>query len=496
MVSGEVVWTIVVAGGGGRRYGAAKQYERLGDARVLDLAVDAATRASDGVVVVVPPADAAREGAVAGGATRSESVRNGLAAVPADATVVCVHDAARPLASVELFGAVVEAVARGADAAVPALPVTDTVKVVDADGTVVATPDRATPGRGPDAAGVPGRDAARRPRRRRRRHRRRRARRSGRWSRRHGAGRAVEPQDHRARRPGPDARMARPSPDCVVVSLEIRVGQGFDVHRAGDDPDRPMVLGGCRFPDVPGLVGHSDGDAVAHAVTEALLGAAGLGDIGQHFPDTDERYRGRRLDRPAAPRRRRRARRRVVDRQRRLLGDLRTPQTGADARRDAAPAGGRRGRAGDGEGTSARGPRRARSGGGPRLLRGGRPRAGCGMSPARRPPAGGGGGVGEGSLRAGGRPAKSSPAARRSRAPDARRSRAALGGPRRRRPREAPARRHAATRSSRARRRAAAAPGAPAPSGGTGWRPRRIRRRAPRASAASRWRAARPCASC
>ena len=86
--------------------------------------------------------------------------------------------------------------------------------------------------------------------------------------------------------------MARPSPDCVVVSLEIRVGQGFDVHRAGDDPDRPMVLGGCRFPGVPGLVGHSDGDAVAHAVTEALLGAAGLGDIGQHFPDTDERYRG------------------------------------------------------------------------------------------------------------------------------------------------------------------------------------------------------------
>ena len=144
MVSGEVVWTIVVAGGGGRRFGAAKQYERLGDARVLDLAVDAATRASHGVVVVVPPADAAREGAVAGGATRSASVRNGLAAVPADATVVCVHDAARPLASVELFGAVVEAVARGADAAVPALPVTDTVKVVDADGTVVATPDRAT----------------------------------------------------------------------------------------------------------------------------------------------------------------------------------------------------------------------------------------------------------------------------------------------------------------------------------------------------------------
>jgi 2-C-methyl-D-erythritol 2,4-cyclodiphosphate synthase len=72
-----------------------------------------------------------------------------------------------------------------------------------------------------------------------------------------------------------------------IDGLEVRVGQGFDVHRFGDDPDRPLVLGGCTFPGLPGLVGHSDGDAVAHAVAEALLGAAGLGDIGQRFPDTD-----------------------------------------------------------------------------------------------------------------------------------------------------------------------------------------------------------------
>ena len=75
------------------------------------------------------------------------------------------------------------------------------------------------------------------------------------------------------------------------MTTEIRVGQGFDVHRTSDDPTRPLVLGGCRFPGEPGLVGHSDGDAVAHAVAEALLGAAGLGDIGQHFPDDDDRYR-------------------------------------------------------------------------------------------------------------------------------------------------------------------------------------------------------------
>jgi 2-C-methyl-D-erythritol 2,4-cyclodiphosphate synthase len=73
---------------------------------------------------------------------------------------------------------------------------------------------------------------------------------------------------------------------------EIRVGQGFDVHRFGDDPARPLVLGGCMFPDLPGLAGHSDGDAVAHAVAEALLGAAGLGDIGQRFPDTDPAFAG------------------------------------------------------------------------------------------------------------------------------------------------------------------------------------------------------------
>jgi 2-C-methyl-D-erythritol 2,4-cyclodiphosphate synthase len=71
------------------------------------------------------------------------------------------------------------------------------------------------------------------------------------------------------------------------VTVQVRVGQGFDVHRSGDDPDRPLVLGGCRFPGLPGLVGHSDGDAIAHAVAEALLGAAGLGDIGARFPDTD-----------------------------------------------------------------------------------------------------------------------------------------------------------------------------------------------------------------
>ena len=72
----------------------------------------------------------------------------------------------------------------------------------------------------------------------------------------------------------------------------LRVGQGFDVHPFSDDDARPLVLGGVSFPGERGLAGHSDADVIAHAVTDALLGAAGLGDIGQHFPDTDPALAG------------------------------------------------------------------------------------------------------------------------------------------------------------------------------------------------------------
>ena len=72
----------------------------------------------------------------------------------------------------------------------------------------------------------------------------------------------------------------------------MRIGQGFDVHAFSPDPERPLVLGGVRFEDGPGLAGHSDADVVAHAVTDALLAAAGLGDIGQRFPDTDAAWAG------------------------------------------------------------------------------------------------------------------------------------------------------------------------------------------------------------
>jgi 2-C-methyl-D-erythritol 2,4-cyclodiphosphate synthase len=73
---------------------------------------------------------------------------------------------------------------------------------------------------------------------------------------------------------------------------ELRVGQGFDVHPFSHDPSRPLVLGGVVLEGAPGLLGHSDADAVAHAITDALFGAAGLGDIGEHFSDGDPRWKG------------------------------------------------------------------------------------------------------------------------------------------------------------------------------------------------------------
>lgn len=288
--TGEIVWTIVVAGGSGRRFGGPKQYEQLGDRRVLDWALAAARDAGDGVVAVLPADDAAREGGVAGGATRSESVRAGLAAVPPEATIVCVHDGARPFADTALFARVIEAVHMGADAAIPGTPVADTIKQVAADGAVVGTPVRdslravqtpqafrASVLRAAHAGGGEATDDAALV---------------------EAAGGRVVVVDGDARNrkitDPADLRWAREQVAGQAGSemSTTRVGQGFDIHRFSDDPARPLVLGGVVFPDQPGLHGHSDADAVAHAVTDALLGAAGLGDIGEHFPDTDPRWKG------------------------------------------------------------------------------------------------------------------------------------------------------------------------------------------------------------
>ena len=133
-------WAIVVAGGSGERFGQRKQYLALGAERVLDWALRSAAERTDGIVLVVP-ADAVdhpeplASRVVAGGASRSDSVRAGLAAVPADATTIVVHDAARPVPMPGIWERVLAAIDAGADAAVPAVPLADTLREVDG-GTV------------------------------------------------------------------------------------------------------------------------------------------------------------------------------------------------------------------------------------------------------------------------------------------------------------------------------------------------------------------------
>ena len=228
--------------------------------------------------------------------TRQDSVREALSVIPLDVETIVVHDAARPLASPDLFGAVVSALdedaARDAAGVVPALGVTDTVKRVSA-GFVVATEDRETLSLAQTpqafrsealrdsharllAAGLDLTDDAA----------------ALEWA---GyrvrviAGEAsnrkittaadLEAADSWVRATGPTERV-RP----------VRVGSGFDVHTF--ESGRPLWLGGVLFESETGLAGHSDGDAVCHAAADALLGAAGLGDVGEHFPDTDPKIEG------------------------------------------------------------------------------------------------------------------------------------------------------------------------------------------------------------
>lgn len=295
---------MVVAAGSGARFGGAKQWVTLAGVRVVDRAVAAVAAAPscEAVVVVVPPGDvttAAVPGAaavVAGGATRSGSVRAGLAAVPADVEIVVVHDAARPLASPALFEAVVGAVDRGADGAVPGLAVTDTLKRVGEGGVASATIERSglvavqtpqafasSPLRRAHAGGPEATDDAALVEA--------------------AGGRVVVVAGERANLKLTDAAdlavaeallgdVAEGRGPAAGRPPATRVGLGFDVHPFVDDPDRRLVLGGVHVPGSRGLSGHSDADVVAHAAVDALLGAAGLGDIGTHFPDDDPRWAG------------------------------------------------------------------------------------------------------------------------------------------------------------------------------------------------------------
>jgi 2-C-methyl-D-erythritol 4-phosphate cytidylyltransferase/2-C-methyl-D-erythritol 2,4-cyclodiphosphate synthase len=210
----------------------------------------------------------------------------GLAAAPR-ARFVLVHDAARPLAGAALIERVIEAT-RAHGAALPALEVADTVKEIDAAGMVTATLDRARLRLAQTPQGA----------------------RSD-WLRQALAAAEeadVQVTDEAAalKRAGHSVAVVSGDPRNLKITsaqdidvlrdrieeseMELRVGIGFDIHRF--DPSRPLVLGGLRFEGEPGLAGHSDADVVLHAAMDALLGAAGLGDIGLHFPPDDPQYAG------------------------------------------------------------------------------------------------------------------------------------------------------------------------------------------------------------
>ncbi len=292
MTQPEVV-VIVVAAGSSTRFGGDKLEAPLGGRSVLERAVAAVRAPFPGaplaLVVRAEHLDEARarwrgQGVlvVAGGAQRLDSVRNGFAALaPGDDAVVVIHDGARPFVPADDAARVVAAAAE-TGAALLVAPVVDTVKRLRADGTVEATVPRdrlaraltpqafraAVLRRAWEAAG----DTF--------------------WTdeaalvERQGGGVTAVHGDAR------NVKVTHPDDLALVAGVfpgKTRVGQGVDVHpfAAG----RPLWLCGIRLEGEIGLAGHSDADAALHAVTDAVLGGCGCGDIGEHFPPSEERWR-------------------------------------------------------------------------------------------------------------------------------------------------------------------------------------------------------------
>lgn len=298
-------WAVVVAGGQGRRMGLAynKVFYRLNGRAVLSRCLDALSAAGclDGIVLVLNECDQERYEALAraegahplvksvarGGETRQQSVLSGLKMLPVSAEIVAVHDAARPFVTAGIVRAAVES-ARQCGSGVAATRVKDTIKVVNASGRAVSTPDRAllravqTPQafrrdlllRAYQMARDEGYDKATDD--------------AALVERYIGGVHLVESEEGELNlklTTQADIDLAK-----ARLSATMRTGFGCDAHRLVEG--RPLVLCGVDIPFEKGLLGHSDADAALHALMDALLGAAALGDIGRHFPDSDERYRG------------------------------------------------------------------------------------------------------------------------------------------------------------------------------------------------------------
>ena len=293
-------YAIILAGGSGSRMGAGmnKVLMPLDGETVIARSLRAFAGMVDGMILVSRSEDmqqmqlaAAQDGIdvriVAGGATRQESVWNGLCALPEACTHVMIHDGARCLvdkATIERCKASVLECGTG----VAAIPVIDTIKETDAEELVVSTPDRSalravqTPQgfsleiireahRKAQEAGFIGTDDAS----------------------------LVERLNIPVRLTLGDRRNIKlTTPEDMQMAEAflhndfpaLRIGQGYDVHRLVEGRD--LILCGVKVPHHLGLLGHSDADVALHALMDAMLGSMALGDIGRHFPDTDEQYRG------------------------------------------------------------------------------------------------------------------------------------------------------------------------------------------------------------
>lgn len=282
---------IVVAAGSGTRLGGAAPKAFVEVSGTTILARSVASLPSASVVLVVPADRVAAVSAefpdatvVAGGDTRQLSVAAGLAALPQHTDIVLVHDAARALTPTAQFDLVATAVQSTGHGVIPGLPVADTIKRRSADARAHETVDRSdlvsvqTPQGFPRAALASAYAAATSD---------------------HtddaalfvAAGGTVEvvPGDPLAFKITTPADLRRAEQE-LGATMQIRTGVGMDVHAY--DAAEPMWLGGLYWPDEVGLSGHSDGDAMSHAICDALLSAAGLGDIGGRFGTDDPRFAG------------------------------------------------------------------------------------------------------------------------------------------------------------------------------------------------------------
>jgi 2-C-methyl-D-erythritol 4-phosphate cytidylyltransferase/2-C-methyl-D-erythritol 2,4-cyclodiphosphate synthase len=306
-MNGPVAAVVVAAGRGVRAGGGGpKQYRQIGGEPVIRASLRALL-GHPGIALVQPVIhpddralfDAASAGLavlepVPGGATRQASVHAGLEALrPRAPDLVLVHDAARPFASPALIGRGIAA-ARACGAAIPALPVADTVKTVDSDGAVTGTIDRAqlrlvqTPQAFSFAILLDAHQRA------------------------HAAGRedftddaalaewagikvgTFEGEAGNVKLTTADDFLRIGTAELATLA-DVRTGSGYDVHAFADGDH--VTLGGVRIPHKRGLSGHSDADVVLHALVDAILGALADGDIGVHFPPSDPQWRGASSDR-------------------------------------------------------------------------------------------------------------------------------------------------------------------------------------------------------